>query len=470
MYQLLACGSNGLFQLGTGDDLDRDVLVPILIPNLPRPVQIACGGNHTLILTETNEVYAAGDNTYGQCGKKMEGKEIEDREEEENETNQKETENYEGGYTTNASATTTDDKKSGKSSVETSLTNGSSCSYFPTFTRVPGKWQAISCGWEFSVLVSMTGEVFTCGHGPKGELGLGSKTVSDLCSVGVTNAVSVKSALGHTIVKLEDGQFVGWGACRKGQLGTPDLKPNGKPVTGITVPRVLRFEGRDGLSEYAVGREFTILYSPTTYKIYGRNPEEKQKENEKKVQESDKNDERENKNDERENKNDERENENDERENKNGERENENDERENENDERNEKSKGNEELLSYDNRKIQNLTASCNIAEICTMWSSAHFVRGNTVTSVGNNSHGQHFPGNLKDGDILCTGSEHGLVLSQNVVGTWGWGEHGNCGQQTRAPPDNVVYDYINVLYEMRDEVVLIAAGCATSWVVVRKG
>jgi alpha-tubulin suppressor-like RCC1 family protein len=33
-----------------------------------RTLMIACGGNHTLILNQENDVYAFGDNTHGQLG------------------------------------------------------------------------------------------------------------------------------------------------------------------------------------------------------------------------------------------------------------------------------------------------------------------------------------------------------------------------------------------------------------------
>ena len=56
-YKLLACGSNGSYQLGTGNDTDQNTLVECVFvldgvqtSILPiKPSKISCGGNHTLV-------------------------------------------------------------------------------------------------------------------------------------------------------------------------------------------------------------------------------------------------------------------------------------------------------------------------------------------------------------------------------------------------------------------------------------
>ncbi|KAA8492278.1 Ultraviolet-B receptor UVR8 [Porphyridium purpureum] len=59
------CGSDG--QLGHGDF--RDSLRPKLVEQLPtRAVDVKCGHNFMLVLTESREVYAWGSNIYGQLG------------------------------------------------------------------------------------------------------------------------------------------------------------------------------------------------------------------------------------------------------------------------------------------------------------------------------------------------------------------------------------------------------------------
>ncbi|KAJ2077726.1 alpha tubulin suppressor [Coemansia sp. RSA 988] len=65
---LLACGSNKDGERGCGYASSTPVLewVPIIFPGR-RVVQVACGWNHTLLLNEQGEVYAAGSNGFGQC-------------------------------------------------------------------------------------------------------------------------------------------------------------------------------------------------------------------------------------------------------------------------------------------------------------------------------------------------------------------------------------------------------------------
>ena len=117
---------------------------------------------------------------------------------------------------------------------------------------------------------------------------------------------------------------------------------------------------------------------------------------------------------------------------------------------------------------IKNIPES-TVARVAAMWSSVHILlETNVLQSFGNNSHEQLFPNNSSVAvEEYAIGSEHGLVTSDNIVYAWGWSEHGNCG--TSNASDKVTFDYLNKLYTGSAKVVLIGAGCATSWVVVEK-
>lgn len=340
MYKVLACGSNGQYQLGLNHDEDVNILSEVLfnvegsITNVILNVRkISCGGNHTLILLENGQVFSSGDNQFGQCGHPK-GDQIK------------------------------------------------------VFTLIPGTWSDISCGWEFSVLIAHHG-VFVCGSGPKGELGNGEK-VTDLIELewGFGNIASVKSSLGHTVVELETGGFVGWGNCRKGQLGEipPAAAKSGKLPASIFKPQLLVFADNLPGVKFNLGREFTIFYSSTDYKIYGK--------------------------------------------------------------------------FNHDK-----LILNEPIASIHSMWSSNHLLieKGNltSIKSIGNNSHGQ-FQDTVLPFKQFTTGSEHGILETlDGIVFAWGWGEHGNCGIKE---DEGTIYQ-LTKLYQ--GHVCLIAAGCATSWVVV---
>ncbi|EMG48124.1 SPAC10F6.04 RCC1 repeat-containing protein C10F6.04 [Candida maltosa Xu316] len=215
MYQLLSCGSNGNYQLGINNDEDQNTLQPSIfntqtqIPH--KPVKIVCGGNHTLVLLETGEVYSCGDNTYGQCG------------------------------------------------VPKSIDK------LKVFTKVPGDdWVDISCGWEFSILVKRDGQVFVCGNGLKGELGLGKniKQTELVYSFTVEKFLNVISCMQHTIIQNSDQKLVGWGNCRKGQLGKTTEKVFWEPTT---------LDFGQPVQKYCLGREFTVIQSDSdTVTIFGK--------------------------------------------------------------------------------------------------------------------------------------------------------------------------------------------------------
>lgn len=103
--------------------------------------------------------------------------------------------------------------------------------------------------------------------------------------------------------------------------------------------------------------------------------------------------------------------------------------------------------------------------KIRAMWSSVHIGDEGGILSYGNNLHGQLFtyeaPSEIVDFEV---GSEHGAVLLlNNQVYAWGWGEHGNCGVQGT---DSVTFP-INKIYEGTAKVKLLACGNATTWLVV---
>lgn len=210
MYSIYACGSNGQHQLGLGHDHDCDSLQPVNLPLAGKPVQFAFGGNHTLILDLAGQVFASGNNEFGQCG------------------------------------------------IEEPAT-------LRNFAKVPGTFSCIAAGWDYSVLVSTDGGIYTCGHGPNGELGLGPEpTVAGLSRVNlpITESVqTVVSSLNHIVVQMDSGRFVGWGACRHGQLGSQEpviLPQTGRlrPRQAISTPQILDFPPSKNVH---VARNRTVL-------------------------------------------------------------------------------------------------------------------------------------------------------------------------------------------------------------------
>lgn len=309
-YRILACGSNGSYQLGTGDDEDHNTLQEIKISNESKPVQFAFGGNHTLVLFEDGDVYACGDNQYGQCG-------------------------------------------------------FGDVSLIVSFRKVPGKWAFIAAGWEYSVLQSQNGSISTCGHGPKGELGLGPGTTKASKPTEVklpidtadTSIVEIKSSISHVLVRFADGKFAGWGECRKGQLGPLEYITNAKgqkkPVGMYWSPRLLDITGL----LFCMGRGRSILCEEDEYRkginIIGKDPQ----------------------------------------------------------------------FISCNPLQVKAMWSSVHYSEKSSDGSLQITSHGNNLHGQLYN---YESPGPIVAFEV---GSEHGIaLLENNYVYAWGWGEHGNCG------------------------------------------
>ncbi|CAK9437464.1 uncharacterized protein LODBEIA_P18420 [Lodderomyces beijingensis] len=381
MYTVLACGSNGNYQLGLDNNDDQSQLRPSVFSSQSefsstradagtetrieaKPKKIACGGNHTLILLENGKVFSCGSNEYGQTGHPVEEE-----------------------------------------------------AFIATFRAVPdppdgAKWIAIACAWECSFFIDDYNRLYSCGNGAKGELGLGTstrcqRTIAQVRELGA-DIVKIHSSMSHVVVQTSSGKLFGWGSCKKGQLGVMDKQSVTRGA--VWEPVELNFEaGVDSaqVDDFQTGRDFTVVLAtersqgPNRLTIWGKSTVDVEKAN----------------------------------------------------------------------REIEQGAGHGGLA---AMWSSVHWKslkRG--IISFGTDTHGQLFDYALPHPERahkldFTVGSEHGLLLSMNKVYAWGWGEHGNCGEPSLKNTDGITYNYLNPIYEGPQEVVLIAGGCATSWVVIK--
>jgi len=180
---LFALGSNGSGQLGLGHG--EDMATPQIVPaeSLGLDVssdirRIAAGGNHTVVLSSDGRGFSAGDNSDGRCG----------------------TEGHE---------------------------TSSMFREIHLLGDYSSQWEDVAATWSATVLVRKRGdEVWVCGSGDSGELGLGDGVreakhltrIPDFPPTG-TRAVQVVACMAHVIAVLDDGRVYGWGKGRKGQLG-----------------------------------------------------------------------------------------------------------------------------------------------------------------------------------------------------------------------------------------------------------
>lgn len=95
----------------------------------------------------------------------------------------------------------------------------------------------------------------------------------------------------------------------------------------------------------------------------------------------------------------------------------------------------------------------------------------NRIVAWGRNDHEQLPPPSLPPVDMMAVGSEHVVARTENgSVVAWGWGEHGNCGQEfdsSSVKGDRYNIIALNPIQELnsRSLVGTIGAGCATSWI-----
>jgi protein ATS1 len=221
MTTVFALGSNGSGQLGIGHKEDVSVPKQVLVSEDIEPVIVstAAGGNHTLLLSSSGDLFWAGDSTSGACGK----------------------------VSASQRAPTAE----------------------PRFHRVRltdteemFKVGLVVATWEATVIARLDAqgrntEVYSFGVGMKGELGLGEliirtptpSKIADFPPEG-TEVVDLAACMGHVVAVLSNGDVYGWGNGRKGQLGEPEAVVNS--------PR--RIAGVDFKVARAVcGKDFTVL-------------------------------------------------------------------------------------------------------------------------------------------------------------------------------------------------------------------
>ncbi|MCJ1281329.1 hypothetical protein MMC26_000648 [Xylographa opegraphella] len=214
---LYAFGSNGSGQLGIDSKDDTAIatrckVVSRLLDRSGIPVKVVAGGNHTLVLYSTGQVYMSG-------------------------------------FPVALAEHPGDHNHIDRMKFQVAELN---CS-----DNVEIK--LCSATWEVSTLITADDHIFTFGLGSKGELGHGTRSImnENLCPpIDRTfipegaSIIDLASGLQHTVIVLSNGEVYGWGNGRKGQLG--------EPAEIVSEPR--KFDAVNFKVMRAVcGREFTYL-------------------------------------------------------------------------------------------------------------------------------------------------------------------------------------------------------------------
>ncbi|KAK4456472.1 regulator of chromosome condensation 1/beta-lactamase-inhibitor protein II [Cladorrhinum samala] len=345
---LFSLGSNGSGQLSLShiEDVSTPQPVTSLPHNLTSPISISCGGNHTILISSSNTL------------------------------------SFITGSLPPSPAPTT--------------------SFVPLSLPSPFTPTSSSCAWTTTHLAAPQA-LFSFGHGPKGELGLGPSMLSTGVPTQLpnfppphTNIISLSSSMSHTVVLLSTGQVYAFGAGRKGQIGLP-------AVPAVYEPRLIN-EVPFRVEKTLCGKEFTcLLGGPATGDIL---------------------------------------------------------------------------ILGSDKFGIKSQAPS-NVKgwkDAGAGWGSIFILfEDGSMKSWGRDDHGQMVPEELGKVKTMAVGSEHVVAVLEetgNVV-AWGWGEHGNCGPEGLGEKGDGKSFGVHNIYEVQEfeEVVMVGAGCATSWIAIeRKG
>jgi alpha-tubulin suppressor-like RCC1 family protein len=180
--RVFSFGDNDFGQLGLGntDTVDRATLVHSLVEEGVIVVSVAAGMNHSLCLSSVGEVYAFGDNNWGQLG---------------------------CGRNEDVHNEPTHVLISSSDSVDESV--------------VLSGIMSVSAGFNLSAFLTTDGALYTCGQGNEGGLGTDPnfnypQLVNDLASHHVT-CISVGG--GHMVALIADGLCFAWGNNDRGQCG-----------------------------------------------------------------------------------------------------------------------------------------------------------------------------------------------------------------------------------------------------------
>lgn len=184
--EVYSWGANSLGQLGLGDYVYRQQPEKITGLSGTKIKQIACGSNHTALLTDRGEVYMCGYDSQGELGL----------------------------------------GKSGPVTIPLMISN---------FNGI----KQVGCGYRHTVFLTDTGKVYTTGRGMTGQLGLDGEAYQVSIPTLVTGMKKIKylaCGTNHTLLVAKSGELYGFGSSYYGQIGTGQLKKNIYQPTKIELP------------------------------------------------------------------------------------------------------------------------------------------------------------------------------------------------------------------------------------------
>jgi alpha-tubulin suppressor-like RCC1 family protein len=160
-------------QLGDDTIIDKSTFTQLINNTTKTPLIVTCGANHTMICMTDYSIYGTGYNNSGQLGL---------------------------GFSTDKT-------------------------YFTSIPNINGKTPlAIYCSYNVTILLMNDGTLYGSGYDAYGQLGFGSKPISQYTFIQLTTPTgktptAVSCGINHTILLMTDGTIYGSGYNYYGQLG-----------------------------------------------------------------------------------------------------------------------------------------------------------------------------------------------------------------------------------------------------------
>ena len=215
----------------------------IIAPELPKPiVQVSCGNGHAFAIDSVGNLYGWGQNFDKQLG--LYTKQIEEL------------------------------SKHKTVSIEEMM-------FLPRFIPISLKYpiKKVSCGGNFTVVITVDGQILSWGAGECGQLGTGRCTFKILPSsvelptpsnnplyeeTGAPisrKAIDIACGAGHVICCTETGNVFSWGLNKRGQLGLMNTSTQHNPmiITSLQETSIMKVyaEGNSSACVNSVGRLYT---------------------------------------------------------------------------------------------------------------------------------------------------------------------------------------------------------------------
>ena len=217
--QIYVFGDNNYSQLGLGDTHSRDI--PTSIPDFSNVIQVSCGDDFTAFITDNGQLYTFGRNYYGQLGasygRNLSRPSLFDRLIDKNIVQVSCGSSHMGVLTSGGEAYVWGSGTNGKLGIPHTLEIITK----PVLLDIKQKIKQLVCGSSFTALLTEEGDVYMCGLGDHGQLGIEGidRSFSPQRILKLPPVHHISLGLNHSLFLMRTGEVYGCGSNAYHQLG-----------------------------------------------------------------------------------------------------------------------------------------------------------------------------------------------------------------------------------------------------------